>query len=212
MVLLGLAAPSCGGDADHEPVAVGASARGGAAEVGPDATTTAAPPTLAGVDFENFSYPGSFCARTEQGWPDPPASIVVTDGTSQPWGEDFWIGLHQYQDLRADLTGDGVEDAAVWLDCGAGASGQLHFIAVYAAGPDGPVLLDRLDHPLDAPGRVYPQIWDVAVDGAELVIRWEVYADTDAHCCPSATTTYRYQWDGEGFVVVEGPTPPAPIE
>ena len=95
--------------------------------------------------------------------------------------------------LYADMTGDGVEEAVIFVESG-GTQGDLGIAVVHVL--DGhPAILGFVD----AGGRVDVTVPEVG--GGVIVSRQGIWQPGDPECCPSNLREQYYQWNGTTFVV-----------
>jgi hypothetical protein len=111
---------------------------------------------------------------------------------SPPWRPVYGLsdpaaaGVLGINTLIGDLTGDGSPDALTFEDIGgSGTCGTWR-------------VLDLASNTQVYRSRTCDATYDVSTDPAGLVLRAAVYRPGDAHCCPSATRTTVFVYDGDG--------------
>lgn len=116
--------------------------------------------------------------------------VQLTDGKYQadvdPMDVNFaYVQVTQFHAF-ADLTGDGVGDAAVIFLENYGGTGQFGVLAVFANVAGEPVFLDSVlidDRPM---------INSMSIENGEIFIDAIVHGFEDGGCCPTLPTTRRY--------------------
>ena len=99
-----------------------------------------------------------------------------------------------------DLTGDGVDDAAVVIHCNAGGVAWPDTVHVYTDGPTwlGMVNMGELN---GETGRVHVDTMEI-VDG-QVDLTWMGFASSDSSCCPSLPRKGSVRWNGETVVIAD---------
>jgi hypothetical protein len=113
--------------------------------------------------------------------------------------DDFYVHLPRLDDVRADLDGDGTEDAAELVSCegyGGGNAWTVH-VVVLTPGPNGLRLLGDLQP--DDHGTAVGDA-DVTVVNGRLHTVDRTYRPDDPHCCPKGYAWTEWRWDGTRFV------------
>ena len=180
--------------------------------VGPDdvvtggTTVSHADPTEGGdirsVDLAELTYPTSVCADIID---EPPRSgFRLRDGEVHA-DEDAANGPYSVV-LRparsfGDVNGDGLEDAALVLECSRG--GQAVPMGwIYTLDGSGPRPLAGVSLDPDAlptSGVLDTSLTNVRISGAKVITDWDVYVDGDALCCPTRTAVVIWAWTDGGL-------------
>ena len=145
------------------------------------------------IDFGDFTYAPDTCGDdTER------APFVVQGGTaSSASGTNLTVDVTNV--ARGDVTDDGIDDAVVLVSCNAGGNASWMIPLVYTVDDDGkPVRLGILS----ADGRDERQVTSASISDGQIVTDEAVFLPDDPRCCPTATGTTIWEWDGETFVVV----------
>lgn len=136
-------------------------------------------------DFlRNATLPPGTCAS----WvPDAPDPLKMTNGSVPgiPAGFGF-IGVGDADGSLAigGLDGDQVDDGVAVVGCNGGGNGFSEEVLVYvAATPDAPIRVEYED--VVPTASFAPVVETVSIVGERLRMRWLVFTDRDAHCCPS---------------------------
>ncbi len=109
-------------------------------------------------------------------------------------------GRYPLQAHVGDLTGNGVADGLMVIECGFGVSGYLNRVFVYRS--DGH-RIGRIPVEQFVPSVEFPALYREAnIRNGTIEITVESYRPFDAHCCPSITTNLRLRWNGLRFVRV----------
>lgn len=99
-----------------------------------------------------------------------------------------------------DLTGNGVADGLMVIECTMGASGYVNNAFVYRS--DGH-RIGRIPVERFVPSAGYPPLYpEASIRNGKIRMTVDSYAPGDAHCCPSITTNLRLRWNGLRFVRV----------
>ena len=102
-----------------------------------------------------------------------------------------------------DLTHDGIEDAAVLLECNDTVGGNVHGDEVQVFTRDGQPV-ERLVAPHKYPGASYaPYFGSIQTVDNALYTTVAGYLPGDSKDSPSAHDTYRWDWNGHGFTPVD---------
>jgi serine/threonine protein kinase len=165
-----------------------------AAAASPSTTpgTTAAPqttapattaPSITSIDWNDRSY-SVVCGSGS------PVQVQLAGGqwVSPNGGENGYI--QQVYTAFGDVTGDGAEDAVIYIPCTTGASANAvgGNIFVYSlAGGD----VTQLGQTVSGNN---PRI-----DGSGFTTSEPVFAPSDPLCCPSGRTEHHWVWDGSAF-------------
>ncbi len=155
-------------------------------------TEAADPDSIRDVDVENLTYTEDSC-----GDPDRRTGYEVVDGVGT--GADSNVTVDAAAVAYGDLTDDGIIDAVVLLSCNSGGSASDVVPIVLTVTDPGEVEQLAI---LDAEGREDRSVVSVSISEAQVVTDEVVFLPDDPRCCPSATGATIWEWDGEGFVVV----------
>lgn len=150
------------------------------------------------VDFGNFTYQADACGELI---PEPPEEgYELVDG-ALPATHPGAVSVTLRPDIAyGDLTGDGVDEAALILDCTPG-NRPVPVGRVMAAGVDAVRPLAPVPAPDVGARRVELEHLEI-VEGV-LVTQWIVLRDDDPWCCPTGRTTVHLRWEEDRFVVAE---------
>ena len=127
------------------------------------------------------------------------AGFIGTPGT--PGGTRVLLGKVFY----ADLTHDGVQDAAVSLNCYGGSSSHGYLGTEIQVFTRDAKPVERLVPPQKYPDSALPPYFpygDTGVSGNTLYTGVESYPAGSAHYLASAYDLYRWDWNGHGFTPV----------
>lgn len=153
------------------------------------AATTPAPATgIAGIDFENFTYP------VGEGAP-----VTVAQGAAQRGnaGDPGYIFVRVEDVLKGDMDGDGQPEAAVTLLYNTGGTGQFTDVLVYRWDGSAPALVGAAG----VGDRAFDGVRSTTIEGGQLVI--DRYGGADGACCPT-TVVRRTYTVGAGGVATTG--------
>jgi hypothetical protein len=165
--------------------------------------------TIRRVDFLNFNYPTSICAK-EFGFG---STVSVHDGNYQE-GSDLdssYFGIVDHKIRYANVTGGGNEEAIVHIACGhTGYNWGFDLIVLYkpdstgGAARVGDITSKLMENDYH---RYYPDgdlhsITAVRPQGGALFIDW---AADGPRCCPKYIATLQYRWNGQQFVLAARP-------
>lgn len=171
------------------------------------------------VDFLNFTYHPSLCAR-EYGSYGIGKTVRVRDGEykhGREWDE-VYFGVVNNRIIYGDLTGDGHDEAIVHAACGLmGANYGLSEIFIYTMRNGNAVLLTSIsDEDTDRdyhryyrenPNTLAGSLWRIIDDGVKIqggLLTVERFVD-GAHCCPKNIATMNYRWNGDRLLLVGKP-------
>ena len=208
-VLAGLAGPTVG-CGDGQPVAsTGTEPRPGTTEV---------PPAVAGsireVDFTNFVYPEDSCRDVFHALPIEGYDVVEGEASSEDdqhephephephdpqlpddHGEDFYAVTVREQITYADLTGDGVDEALVIMECSPGTH-PFAIASVWTMGADGgPERLAMVMENIGTdPGRGEHRLESASLGPEGIAATFQVYGEGAAMCCPTESATVTLVW------------------
>ncbi|HEX5366325.1 MAG TPA: LppP/LprE family lipoprotein [Acidimicrobiales bacterium] len=151
------------------------------------------------IDFASVAQPGVTCADAVDD--HAPRAIAVSGGVSDVLDRLTLARLRvDPAVVYGDLDDDGDDEAIVRTSCTFGANGAEESVQVWASAGRLPILVDTVT---GAPRRVAddsrfpPTVADVAVDGDDLAVTFEVWAQDDPHCCPTQQAVVRYALDGD---------------
>jgi hypothetical protein len=136
--------------------------------------------SIRSVDFRNFTY------DLGEG-----EVVTVTQGEYSRDTRDDQLALQVIGVDFGDINGDGVDDAAVWLNFNTGGTGQFSFTQVYVLQNQKPVLVGMTQIGDRADGGLH----DVLIDGGDLVE--DRYTHGEGACCPDEITRYRFVLRGK---------------
>ena len=133
-------------------------------------------------------------------------TATLVDGRWEDPATGSWFELADV--AYGNFTGDKSEQAVVVTREGEGGTLTYTFVQVYGLESGGVTWM----------GDINPRIafgWgSVAMKKGELAATWNVYAATDADCCPSQTTVVTWKWNGKDLIGPDGkpavPPPPPP--
>lgn len=164
--------------------------------------TTVSVASVRAVDFDRFTFPASTCAHVIDHAPSGgyrlDAGVLTSDGDDGI--EPFRVQLHAARSF-GDLDGDGVDEAALVLDCDRG-GGPVPVGWIYTAtgGRARPLARLELDgDSLPLPGVLDTALVDLRIAGGTVVSTWDVYLDGDALCCPARLATVTWTWNGSAL-------------
>lgn len=154
------------------------------------------------VDFTTFTYASDACHPVI---PVPPADgYEVHDGFVRhgtPVDADFYSVSVRPEVAYGDLTGDGVDEAAIILDCSTG-NRPIPVGRVMTVGLDAPVALAAVPTP-PLPGDASRiELASMAIADGELLTTWIVLDADDPPCCPSHREHVTYRWDGSSLLIL----------
>lgn len=155
------------------------------------------------VDFANFTFAAGACGTVV---PDPPAGgYALTDGSVRSGAAgapgSYSVSLRPER-AYGDLTGDGLDEAALVLDCSAG-NRPVPVGRIMTADAAGVHALGRVPVPEAPPGARRLELLAIDIVAGELVSTWVVLEADDPWCCPTGRLTAVHRWDGDGFVVAD---------
>ena len=127
--------------------------------------------------------------------PDSPGPY---DSFAEVVGAGYSADYFPIQAHVGDLTGDGVSDGLMVVECTYGGNGVVFNIFVYRSDRRllGRIPVERYVH-TDSYAPQYPKAKIINGTIRTTVHSWD--AD-DAHCCPSIVTRLRFRWNGSRFV------------
>ena len=150
-------------------------------------------PSIRSVDFANSSYPWI----PDLG--DAKKSFTLRNGERPATRNDSGLidemGVFFQSVKYGDVTGDGIEEAIVFLSIQTGGSATPGLVYIYTLHKDRPTLLwvrstgDRADGGLR----------DVYAQNGQLVVELNTSVGSRGDCCPTRYTRTRYEWRGGRF-------------
>ena len=177
----------------------------------PSSTTSSATVTdIRKVDFLNFTYHSSLCSR-EYGRKGIGKIVRVRKGEFK--NKNVYFAVADNKIIYADVTGDGLEDAIVPIDCGAiTANFALSEVYVYTIQNGRARLLAGIsDKDMERDYRRYytdaESYWGVAENGLKVKtgnLEIEVLAD-GPHASPQYIVTLEYRLSGETLRLIGKP-------
>jgi len=195
VLLVGGIVGACGGSDDNDAVGTAA------------ATTTLAPvTTVVGTSPAPSSTSMTTPTPTPTPTPGPTASTrattnlddvdwpsVIDDLDCSPINE----GVEVVDTASSDVTGDGVEDAFVWVDCVHPTSGWPQQLEAFdgSSDPANPTRIGVL-----VPAAENLRSRELSFSGSSVTVRAAGFAERDPNCCPSLEITQSFTWDGSDFV------------
>jgi hypothetical protein len=96
-----------------------------------------------------------------------------------------------------DVTGDGVDDAFVWVDCVHPTSGWPHQLEAFDGSSD-PANPTRIGVLIPAADNL--RSGELSFTDSSVTVRANGFAERDPNCCPSLEITQSFSWDGSRFV------------
>ncbi|MGY1773890.1 hypothetical protein [Blastococcus sp. SYSU D00813] len=154
---------------------------GAAAVVEPE---TAAPAFPADADWKLLSYPAAGCMTreeyTEGGYVGPEGWDAATVRTSS-----------------GDVTGDGVDEVLVLVNCPVPTSSMADVLVVLQATAGPPEVIGVLPDDVSFLGAT------VTTGDRALTLEGPSRTDADPMCCPGSWARATYSWTGSGFVLAE---------
>ena len=169
----------------------------------PQAAPSADSP-IRSIDFGNFTYPWT------KGLAGSETTFTLKNGEI-PFEFKSQMGVSLTETKFVDATGDGEEDAVLFMNITTGGSASPGIVYIYSLEKGKPKLLWHFDTGDRAEGGFH----DVYVENAGLVV--ELYGenkfkgrDWDATipsgkdkglCCPTLYTKARFKWNGKQFVI-----------
>lgn len=127
-----------------------------------------------------------------------PASPGEFDSFAEIVGAGWSTGQFPLQAKVGDFTGNGVADGVLVVECTYG--GNTVFFNAFAYRSDG-TRLGRLPVERHSPPSAWPAAYPtVSIRNGKIHLTVRTWRPTDAHCCPSRTTTLHLRWTGLKFV------------
>jgi len=157
---------------------------------------------IASVDFANFTYAPDTCGDVV---PVPPTyGYELSDRSvihGDPSERDFYSVTLRADVAYGDLTGDGLDEAALTFDCSAG-NRPLPIGRVMTTDVSGATVLAPVPTPELSDEAFRIELLESQIDEGQLVTTWIVQRPGDAPCCPTGRLTTVDHWNGERFVTV----------
>lgn len=174
------------------------------------AVSSKADSDIRSVDFQNFTYHPTLCAK-EFGAEGIGTSVRVRNGE---WtGKEAYYAVSERSPIYADLSGDVREEAIVETGCApTGANYSLFETLIFRMDGDKPSLVTVLDQSQleGAYRKLYPNgiLWVAGFEKVASDRRTLVFgaAADGAHCCPEHSVTFEYQLKAGRLVPVGKPT------
>lgn len=151
------------------------------------------------VDFGNRTYAPGTCGSIIQ---EPPADgYVVADGGvrhGDPAEADFYSLSVRPEIAYGDLTGDGLAEAALIVDCSTG-NRPVPVGRIMTMHGTQATALAPVPKPPAPDGARGLDLATLQVADGTLIGVWIVLEANDPGCCPTGRLTTVYRWDGETF-------------
>jgi hypothetical protein len=151
------------------------------------------------VDFANFTYAPDACGPVIDIPPEDGYDVV--DGGvrhGDPSQADFHSVTVRPDPIAGDLTGHGLAEAALILDCSTGNRPISVGRIMTPTAPGTAVLPSVPDPPLPADAR-RAALASLDIDDGTLIATWVVLEVDDPACCPTGRLTTVHRWDGDRF-------------
>jgi hypothetical protein len=151
------------------------------------------------VDFANFTYAPDACGPVIDAPPEDGYDVV--DGGvrhGDPSQADFYSLTVRPDVVTGDLTGDGLVEAAVILDCSTG-NRPIPVGRIMTTTASGPAVLAPVPHPPLPVGARRAALASLDIDDGTLIATWVVLEVDDPACCPTGRLTTVHRWDGDRF-------------
>ncbi len=151
------------------------------------------PDAIRSVDFRNFSYP----------WPKgyTAGTFALVDGAvpleRNPQGALTNIGVSIGEIQYGDLTGDGEDEALIFMTLTTGGSAIPGLVYIYQMRKAGPVLLWEFETGDRADGGLR----DIRIKKGRLVVELNSPEDSYGDCCPTKYVRTVYRWRSTAFAV-----------
>jgi hypothetical protein len=176
---------------------VGACAGNGNDESGPEASSALSTIPVSASSTSTSSIPSSTGLGHVE-WPR-----VIDDLDCSPIN----AGVEVVSTSAADVTGDEVEDAFVWVVCVHPTSGWPHQLEVFdgSSDPARPTQIGVL-----VPAADNLRGGALSFSAGTVTVRANGFAELDPNCCPSLEIVQSFTWDGNGFVAGERTVRPKP--
>lgn len=178
------------------------------------ATTLFGAESIAEVDFKDFDYPWE---QQQVGVPEtwqwlagePSLNLRIVNGRHDFSPEEsFYSGNIAMQSVAyGDLTGDGIDEAAVDLLLRTGGTANWHYLYVFTLRNGSPELLGRLRSGSRADGGLA----NITIEQNALVLDFADRERRVGDCCSEGYVRVTYRWDSDRFVEA-GPPPFGDVE
>jgi hypothetical protein len=156
------------------------------------------------VDFGQFTFAPDSCASVVLA---PPAGgYELVDGevrNGSPADADFYSVTLRPGIAFGDLTGDGLEEAALILDCSNG-NRPIPVGRVMTVGAIAPAPLGSVPRPPLPSGARRMELAALEIRDQRLETMWTVLEEDDSPCCPTGTLSASFRWDGTQLVLDAG--------
>jgi len=155
------------------------------------------------LDFGDIAQPGASCGEGLAG--EEPGTIAVEGGQSGLLDDDRFARLSVDGTVAyGDLDRDGTDEAVVHAVCSYGANGTEDTVEVWDVDSGRPEATASLaEAPESIQSRFPPTVGAVGIEGDDIVVTWDSYSATAAHCCSDQQTQVRYQLI-DGDLVITG--------
>jgi len=182
---------------------VGACGGSGDDAVGTASTTTLAPATaVVGTSPSKSPSPSSTPTTTPASAPISTPSTGLDDVDWPSVIDDLDCspinaGVEVISTESMDVTGDGLEEAFVWVDCVHPTSGWPHQLEVFdgSSNPADPTKLGVL-----IPAAENLRSRELSFTASSVTVRAAAFAENDPNCCPSLEITQSFTWQQSSFV------------
>jgi hypothetical protein len=151
------------------------------------------------VDFDNFTSAPAAGGPVIDAPPEDGYDVV--DGGvrhGDPSQADFYSLTVRPDVVTGDLTGDGLVEAAVILDCSTG-NRPIPVGRIMTTTASGPAVLAPVPHPPLPVGARRAALASLDIDDGTLIATWVVLEVDDPACCPTGRLTTVHRWDGDRF-------------
>jgi hypothetical protein len=166
------------------------------------ATVTAAAAALSACEVTQINWNEHFYSVARLGCAPAPLTIGGTT-LHNGQGDVGFTHVRVSKVYRADVNQDGVLDAVVLLVCNDNAGGNTTADEIQIFTRDDRPLQRLIEPDRYRTGNTFGSQFDpdsIRIVNGVLYTSAFGFGPGDAHCCPSHYDTYRWQWDGRGFV------------
>ena len=151
------------------------------------------------VDFANFRYASDACGSIFE---TPPADgYEVVDGGvrhGDPSQADFYSVSVRREVAIGDLTGDGLDEAGLIIDCSTG-NRPVPVGRIMTTDGTETVALAPVPTPPLPPDARRIALAELDIDHGTLMATWVVLRSEDPSCCPTGRLTTAHHWQGNRF-------------